>query len=84
MLAGVVPVVGGAGAAGVVRHVEPRLIVGATDDAVAAVEWVRSLPAAEYSALSQRLRAEALSYLRWASSEDAIRPVRNLLAPAPD
>lgn len=80
MLAGVVPIVGSAGSAYLVSNVEPRLVIEEPDEAISAISWIRSLSPPEFCVLAERLRAEALSYIEWASSDDSLQPIRQLLA----
>lgn len=82
MVAGVPPLVArnGAGCAPIVDDVESRLVVSSVSEAVEALQWLRSLPAADHAALCARLRERALQYVAAAATDDHAAEVRRALS----
>lgn len=80
MLAGVPPVVSGAGNEWLVSAVEPRLVVTHWSEALACIDWLRSMPAEQYLELGGRLRAQAGIYSDYTATPQAIDGVRGLLS----
>lgn len=81
MVAGVPPLVAreGAGCAPIVEEVEPRLVVSSIAEAVDAVNWLRSIPSEEHSALCGRLRERGLRYVEEAATDEHVGEVRRAL-----
>lgn len=79
MLAGVPPVVSGAGSEWLVAAVAPRLVVTSVAEALESVSWLKAMASSEYQDLSLALKEQASRYAEFADSDDALASLRRLL-----